>query len=141
MPIFTIFSAGSLEIFVPLKTMSPDFGSISPASVRNNVLLPAPLAPKKHAVSLFETLNEHGIQQGTAGVPGSTIQTIELAIEQKATELVATFPNLSAEQQEAIRNTIVIATLSVHTAYFQMFARRYLSATLFLQNLTSEQST
>ena len=38
-------------------------------------------------------------------------------------------------QREAIRNAIIIATLSVHTAYVQMLAKRYVTATLFLQNL------
>ncbi|MFD3449772.1 DUF1836 domain-containing protein [Microbacteriaceae bacterium 4G12] len=144
---YSIEQTALLFIVEDLKT-ALDFESIrkllklivnDPANQHDDLINPVRLYAAYS--SLFETLNEHGIQQGTEGVPGNTIQTIELAIEQKATELVATFPNLNSEQQEAIRNAIVIATLSVHTAYFQMFARRYLSATLFLQNLTSEQST
>jgi hypothetical protein len=87
--------------------------------------------------SLFEELNMHGAKYYCNHHSSDVVGHIEQIIEQKASELAAAFKNINEQQREAIRNVIVIAVLSVHTAYFQMMAKRYLSATLFLQNLST----
>ncbi|MDG4657017.1 DUF1836 domain-containing protein [Ectobacillus antri] len=83
--------------------------------------------------SLFEELTHN--DKVYIETDKSTIACIEETIKAKAAELAMSFPNTTETQREAIRNVIIIATLSVHTAYFQMMAKRYLSATLFLQNM------
>ncbi|MCP8970755.1 DUF1836 domain-containing protein [Ectobacillus ponti] len=81
---------------------------------------------------LFEEVNQNGPAYITQA---DTVQSIETVVKAKAAELAATFTEANDDQREAIRNAIIIAALSVHTSYFQMLARRYVSATLFLQNL------
>ncbi|RBW69193.1 DUF1836 domain-containing protein [Bacillus taeanensis] len=87
--------------------------------------------------SLFEELNQFDSNLDRELLSEGKLQAIEAVIKRKADQLVETFQGLNADQREAIRNAIVISVLSVHTAYFQMMAKRYLSATLFLQNLTA----
>lgn len=63
---------------------------------------------------------------------------MEGMITQKAERYVnqlESLNELNKEQKQAIRNAIVIAMLAVQTSYFQSLAKRFLNATLFLQNL------
>jgi Domain of unknown function (DUF1836) len=82
--------------------------------------------------SLFEELNK---QENTSLQSSDTIHTMEEIIKERADELAGNFMQVSNEQREAIRNVIIIATLSVYTAYVQRLAKRYVSATLFLQQI------
>ncbi|WP_028400534.1 DUF1836 domain-containing protein [Ectobacillus panaciterrae] len=139
---YSIEQTALLFIVEDLKT-ALDFESIrkllqlivnDPANLDDDLINPVRLYAAYS--SLFEELNKQGAQCCTDTRAADTIELIEKTIEQKAAKLAAAFPNIKQNQQEAIRNIIVIAALSVHTAYFQMMAKRYLSATLFLQNLT-----
>ena len=58
MPIFTIFSAGTVVISWPLKEIEPSRGRSMPESERRMVDFPAPLAPMRVTISPFSTLNE-----------------------------------------------------------------------------------
>ncbi|MED3782281.1 DUF1836 domain-containing protein [Heyndrickxia sporothermodurans] len=89
-----------------------------------------------HLYACYSTLFDH-INHGTYEMANYTIKDIENIIESSAKHMVDEYTQLSEHRKEAIRNTIVIATLSVFTAYFQMYARKYLSATLFLQDFTA----
>ncbi|MGE6259666.1 DUF1836 domain-containing protein [Heyndrickxia sporothermodurans] len=80
--------------------------------------------------TLFDQINRQDYTMNS-----STIKEIESMIETTAKQMVDEYSHLPETHREAIRNTIIIATLSVYTAYFQMYARKYLSATLFLQDL------
>jgi len=83
---------------------------------------------------LFEELNELNISEKTSLENGlNMITATEKMITEKAEDIISVYISNDDPKKEAIRNTIVIATLSVYTAYFQMLARRYLTATLFLQ--------
>ncbi|MGF9710697.1 MULTISPECIES: DUF1836 domain-containing protein [Paenibacillus] len=62
---------------------------------------------------------------------------LEQLIKQRADDFTDSLDGLSEEQKEAVSNTIFIAMVSVQTTYFQSLARRFLNATLFLQNLQS----
>ncbi|MEI7026590.1 DUF1836 domain-containing protein [Paenibacillus sp. y28] len=42
-------------------------------------------------------------------------------------------PHLSKEQAEALRNVLVIATISIQTAFFHALAKKYFNATLFFK--------
>lgn len=80
--------------------------------------------------SLFDQINHQNYEMSK-----HSIKDIENIIETTAKRMVDEYSHLSDNHRESIRNTIIIATLSVYTAYFQMYARKYLSATLFLQDL------
>lgn len=60
---------------------------------------------------------------------------LEQLIKQKADQFADSLEGLSEDQKEAVSNTIFIAMVSVQTTYFQSLARRFLNATLFLQDL------
>jgi hypothetical protein len=92
-----------------------------------------------HLYAAYSTIFDQ-INQQYHNQTSHTIQDIENMIESTANQLVDEYSHLSDKHREAIRNTIVIATLSVFTAYFQMYARKYLSATLFLQDFTNQNS-
>ncbi|AKP46981.1 MULTISPECIES: DUF1836 domain-containing protein [Bacillus] len=84
--------------------------------------------------TLFEEINDHSLSENRLPNEG-TIETIERIIKYKAEEMVQEHFQLDEEKRKAIKNIIIIAVLSVHTAYFHMLAKRSLSAALFLQNL------
>lgn len=85
---------------------------------------------------LFEELNSmREVGRFPAGKHEHMISAMEGMITEKAEEMISKYISPDDPKKEAIRNTIVIATLSVFTAYFQMLARRYLTATIFLQNM------
>lgn len=138
---YSVEQAALLFIVEDLKT-ALDFESIrkllrlivnDPADRSDDLINPVRLYAAYS--SLFEELNANGCTQlnGT-----DTIHTIEQIIKEKADAIAATFEHITTAQREAIRNAIIIATLSVHTAYVQMLAKRYVSATLFLQQLYIE---
>ncbi|MGE8206463.1 DUF1836 domain-containing protein [Heyndrickxia sp. NPDC080065] len=87
-----------------------------------------------HLYACYSTLFDQ-INHKDYDTTKKTVSDIENMIETTAKQMVDEYAHLANHQREAIRNTIVIATLSVYTAYFQMYARKYLSATLFLQDL------
>ncbi|ENQ3106883.1 protein of unknown function [Bacillus sp. 491mf] len=135
---YSIEQAALLFIVEDLKT-ALDFDSIrkllklivnDPADRTDDLINPIQLYV--FYSSLFEKLNQRGFIQFTAT---NTIYTIEQTIKENADQLAAKIEHINNEQREAIRNAIVIATLSVHTAYVQRLAKRYVSATLFLQHL------
>lgn len=92
---------------------------------------------------IFEELDKNNDQ--VLDISGSEARSkkhdylMEALIKQKADEFCNSLPNLNNDQQEAVSNTIVIAMLSVQTAYFQALAKRFLNATLFLQHLGSKK--
>ncbi|MED1201609.1 DUF1836 domain-containing protein [Heyndrickxia acidicola] len=88
--------------------------------------------------TLFEDLNKKGIGFTASYKELPSIELVEQMIRERAEGIIDRYPSLPVQKREAIRNAIVIATLSVFTAYFQMLARRYLSATLFLKDITNE---
>lgn len=63
---------------------------------------------------------------------------MEHMIKQITDSYVLTLDGLNEEQREAVSNTVLIAMVSVQTTYFQSLARRFLNATLFLQNLGAD---
>ncbi|WP_276211133.1 DUF1836 domain-containing protein [Heyndrickxia coagulans] len=85
---------------------------------------------------LFEELNSmREVGRFPAEKHEHMISAMEGMVTEKAEEMISQYISPDDPKKEAIRNTIVIATLSVFTAYFQMLARRYLTATIFLQNM------
>jgi hypothetical protein len=85
--------------------------------------------------ALFEDLNKKGIGFKSSFKEIPSIDLVEHIIREQAELIMDAYPSLPSKKREAIRNAIVIATLSVFTAYFQMLAKRYLSATLFLKDM------
>ncbi|CAM4377570.1 hypothetical protein BAMA_21155 [Bacillus manliponensis] len=138
---YSVEQAALLFIVEDLKT-ALDFESIrkllrlivnDPADRSDDLINPVRLYAAYS--SLFEELNASGYTQLKET---DTIHTIEQIIKEKADAIASTFEHITSAQREAIRNAIIIATLSVHTAYVQMLAKRYVSATLFLQELHIE---
>lgn len=84
---------------------------------------------------LFDELNMIGILLNEKEPNIHTVTTMEKIIERKARDIVEGYSNINHSQREAIKNSIVIATLSVYTSYYQMLAKRYLKAALFAQNI------
>jgi len=84
---------------------------------------------------LFDELNRSGFHFSEKELNIHTVTTMEKIIEVKAQNIVDSYSNINPQQREAIKNIIVIATLSVYTAYYQMLAKRYLKAALFAQNI------
>lgn len=135
---YSIEQAALLFIVEDLKT-ALDFESIrkllrlivnDPADRSDDLINPVHLYVAYS--SLFEELNQGNCLQLNAT---DTVHTIENIVKEKADKIASKFDQINNEQREAIRNAIIIATLSVHTAYVQMLAKRYVTATLFLQNL------
>ncbi|MEF7654819.1 MULTISPECIES: DUF1836 domain-containing protein [Bacillus cereus group] len=135
---YSIEQAALLFIVEDLKT-ALDFESIrkllrlivnDPADRSDDLINPVHLYGAYS--SLFEELNQGNCLQLNAT---DTVHTIENIVKEKADKIASKFDQVNNEQREAIRNAIIIATLSVHTAYVQMLAKRYVTATLFLQNL------
>ncbi|GAA3329262.1 DUF1836 domain-containing protein [Ectobacillus funiculus] len=132
---YSIEQAALLFIVEDLKKTALDFDSIrkllslivNDPSDRDDDLI-SPIRLYSAYSSLFEKLN---FREATAASGGDAIIAIEQEIEARAADWANSFPNLHANQREAVRNVIVIAALSVHTAHFQMLAKRYVSATLF----------
>lgn len=60
---------------------------------------------------------------------------METLIKKKADEFALSLPTMGQQHQEAVSNAVVIALLSIQTAYFQTLAKRFLNASLFLHNL------
>lgn len=90
--------------------------------------------------SIFEELDRNNDQildiQGHEAGRRNHDHMLEGLIQRKAEQYVQTLSGLTEQQQEALGNTLVIAMVSVQTAYFQSMAKRFLNATLFLQNLS-----
>ncbi|WP_426446456.1 DUF1836 domain-containing protein [Paenibacillus sp. S-38] len=88
---------------------------------------------------LFEELDANNDQlmdvQGHAAGRRNEDFLTELTIRQKADQYACAMEHLNPQQREAVRNMLFIAMISVQTAYFHSMARRYLNATLFLNNL------
>ena len=88
--------------------------------------------------TLFEEINQRSFNEKHLLSEG-IIETIEKMINHKAEKMVLKQFQLDEQKRKAIKNIIVIAVLSVHTAYFQMLAKQSLSAALFLQNFPFTQ--
>lgn len=90
--------------------------------------------------SIFEELDQNNDQmldvQGHESGRGNHDHMLEGLIKRKAEQYVQNLPELTYEQREAVSNMLVIAMVSVQAAYLQSMAKRFLNATLFLQNLT-----
>lgn len=88
---------------------------------------------------LFEELDPNNDQVlDLPGSPGRDFKhdhLMEALVKKKADDFAASLPELSPQEREAVRNCMVIAMLSVQTAYFQSLAKRYFQASMFLQNL------
>lgn len=56
----------------------------------------------------------------------------ENVIRAAANQFASRLPNLSGNQQEAVRNILLLAVISIQTSYFHSLSRRYCNATLFL---------
>jgi Domain of unknown function (DUF1836) len=91
--------------------------------------------------SIFEELdanNDHIVDTEEVVSTGNRPkQTMDSLIHTKATEYADSLTHLQPDQKEAIIHTIVIAILSIQSAYFQSLSRRYLNAALFLHDLHS----
>lgn len=89
--------------------------------------------------TIFEELdhdNDHVVDAAVKPFSGSAhVQLMDSRIQEKAKSYVEELTHLNSEQKEAIANTIVIAILSVQSAYFQKLSKQYLNATIFLRNL------
>jgi hypothetical protein len=89
--------------------------------------------------SIFEEMDLNNDQvldlPGTGGGERKLDHLMEVMVKKKADEFTTRLTRLSPEEKEAVSNIIVIATLSVQTAYFQSLAKRFFHASMFLQNL------
>lgn len=88
---------------------------------------------------LFEELDPNNDQVlDLPGSPGREVKhdhLMEALVKKRADDFAAALPGLVPPEREAVRNCLVIAMLSVQTAYFQSLAKRYFQASMFLQNL------
>ncbi|MCP1305729.1 DUF1836 domain-containing protein [Paenibacillus tyrfis] len=89
--------------------------------------------------SIFEELDQNNDQVLDLSGHDSGLRNhdhmLEHLIKQKADEYAGAVEGLSDGQKELLSHTIFIAMVSVQTSYFQSLAKRYLNATLFLQDL------
>lgn len=89
--------------------------------------------------TLFEEMDQNNDQVLDVSGHDKSLRNQDALIEQmirlKTDYYVAKLPELSPEQKEAVRNMLIVALISVQTSYFNSLARRYVNATLFLQNL------
>lgn len=89
--------------------------------------------------SIFEELDADNDQiVDTASIQNAGSRSkpmMDSLIRMKAQDYAETLTHLNADQKEAIIYTIVIAILSIQSAYFQSLSRRSLNAALFLRNL------
>lgn len=89
--------------------------------------------------SLFEELDQNNDQLLDVSGHDQSLRNQDALMEQliriRAESFASKLNGLSTEQREAVRNMLVIALISVQTSYFNSLARRYLHATLFLNNL------
>lgn len=99
----------------------------------------SPLTLYAAYTSLYEALDSNNDQlldvQGHKIGGGNQDHILENLIKSKADQYVADMPHLTEAQKEILPHILVIAMVSVQTAYFQSMAKRFLHATLFLQNL------
>ena len=90
--------------------------------------------------SIFEELDQNNDQmldiKGHESGRRNHDHMLEGLIKSKADQYVQSLSELTIEQREAVSNVLVIAMVSVQAAYLQSMAKRFLNATLFLQNLT-----
>lgn len=90
--------------------------------------------------SLFEEMDRNNDQvldvQGGGFERRNHDHMLENLIKQKADQHADSLEGLNRDQKEAVSNAIVIAMVSMQTSYFQALSKRFLNATLFLQNLT-----
>lgn len=61
-----------------------------------------------------------------------TARRLEIEIRRRAEAAVPVLPQCSADVREAIRNMLLLAVISVQSAFFQAMARRYCQETLYL---------
>lgn len=89
--------------------------------------------------SMFEEMDQNNDQvldlQGTGSGEKKLDHLLEAMVKKKADDFAVSLPRLSPEEREAVSNIIVIAMLSVQTAYFQTLAKRFFHASVFLHNL------
>ncbi|CAM3270135.1 MULTISPECIES: DUF1836 domain-containing protein [Brevibacillus] len=91
--------------------------------------------------SIFEEMdadNDHIVDTAAVQSTGGRAKPMmDSLIQIKARDFADTLTHLNADQKEAIIHTIVIAILSIQSAFFQTLSRRSLNAALFLRNLHS----
>lgn len=142
---YSIDQAAILYMVEDLRT-SLDFESIrrlltlvfkNPNDLSDDLLSPVKLYAAYSTI--FEELDRNNDQvldiDGHPSNRKNHDHMLEHIIQQKADQFVEALTGLRADEQKAVSNTIVIAMISVQTAYFQKMAKRFLNATLFLQNL------
>ncbi len=98
--------------------------------------LVGPLALYASYTSMFEELENKGEQllDRIEHLKGTVRKKkwMEDMVRSRASEIVARFTGLNDNQQEAIRNILLVAVVSIRSAYIQAFAKQYCNATLFL---------
>ena len=142
---YSIEQAGMILIIEDLKS-ALDFESIrklfqiifrNPEDDDDDLIAPVQLYYAYSA--LFEEMDENDDQLLDISGYDKSLRNQDAVIEQlirvKTDAYVNQFPGLTSEQKEAVRNILMIALISVQTSYFHSLARRYMNATLFLQNL------
>lgn len=91
--------------------------------------------------ALFEELDENNDQLLDVPIHDGSLRNhdafIEQRIVQKTQHFVKSLEHLKPEERETVRNVLIIALISVQTAFFHSLSRRYWNATLFLRHLRS----
>ncbi|WP_080840577.1 DUF1836 domain-containing protein [Cohnella massiliensis] len=89
--------------------------------------------------ALFEELDENNDQLLDVPIHDGSLRNhdafIEQRIMQKTENFVKSLEQLKTEERETVRNVLIIALISVQTAFFHSLSRRYWNATLFLRHL------
>ncbi|MCI3921169.1 DUF1836 domain-containing protein [Paenibacillus sp. TRM 82003] len=143
---YSIEQAAMLLIIEDLKS-NLDFESIrklfqivfrSPEDETDDLIVPVELYYAYS--SLFEEMDENNDQLLDVRGHDKSLRNQDALIEQmirmKTDAYVSQLERLGASEKEAVRNALIVALISVQTSYFNSLARRYVNATLFLQNLT-----
>jgi hypothetical protein len=134
---YTIEQAATLFIVEDLKA-SLDFDSIrkilklvfnNPADRSDDIVDPLHLYAAY--ASIFDKLQHHSCEG--EGQPHKL--RIEQKIQKAAAEQLHIFTELDDEQKEMVLNVMVTAALTVFSAYYQSLVKKYMTATLFLQDL------
>ncbi len=134
---YTIEQAATLFIVEDLKA-SLDFDSIrkilklifnNPADRSDDMVDPLYLYSAYAAI--FDKL-----QHESCGGEGRFQRlAMEKRIQESAWEHVDQFPSLEDGQKEIVQNVLVTAALTVFCAHYQTLAKKYMTATLFLEGL------
>ncbi|MFD2444882.1 DUF1836 domain-containing protein [Bacillus sp. CGMCC 1.16607] len=138
---YTVEQAATLFIVEDLKA-SLDFDSIrkvlalifnNPDDHSDDVI--DPLDFYLAYATIFEKIHhENNLKKQEVGDCPFHLQ-MEKYINNEACFLLQVFKHLNEKQKEIVMNVLVMASLTVLSAYYQTLTRNYMNATLFLQGL------